>query len=529
MTFRIINYKNQRKEQKNLNDKLLKRIVKKNYNNELEEVLTKKKYALEVKNELLSIFYKIENGYNDYQTIKRQTFEKEEYIEKLISIIEKDCDKIEFTKNKEEQKVDSKNKQIICYPIETNILYSIAKIQKKNIAVRYLDTSIEEAITLILNIGNNINIVEPLRDFNGFSWNVIVKDIEDINCNLIYQNMIYLLGNKFVDKWVNNYDPMVDYFELFQEEIKQNYTGEIEEKIRTNIINLAILKKIDYDKNFKREIKTKYEENENIFYELENTSMYISKISQYKKQLEKRIKEIDKTINNKELLIQEYEEKNKNLPLEKKIFSIRVLKKLLIDERNDLLEEIQKQNKLIEPKYFLNEKNTIKTKLNFFSIIKKENLKKELNKNLLNLQKEIIKCMYMDTKKIETKQELIEQIYKYRYYSLLPLNNKELICTEKELSSYLDKLTKKLIDKAIKMKVINKISTKELINYEITKKLLLSKIISLQDINLKPNMKEKNIIFTIYDEEIEDDKICINNMAKEDLNIKLNKKIKLFN
>ena len=512
-----------------MNDKLLKRIVKKNYNNQLEEVLTKKEYPLEVKNELLSIFYKIENGYNDYKTIKRQTFEKKEYIEKLISIIEKDCDKIEFTKNKEEEKVDSKNKHIICYPIETNILYSMAKIQKKKIAVKYLDTSIEKALTFILNVGNNINIVEPLRDFNGFSWNVLVNDMEDINCNLIYQNMIYLLGNKFVDKWVNNYDTMVDYFELFQEEIKQKYNEEIEEKITANIINIAILTKIEYDKSFKDEIQEKFKENETKYYEFENASMFISKISRYKKQIEAKIKNIDKIINNKELLMQEYEQRNKELPLEKKIFSIRVLKKILIEERSKLLEKIQNQNKLIEPKYFIKEKDLTKTKLKYFSIVEKEDIKKEINKNLINLQKEIIKCMYLDTKKIKTKQELIEQIYKYRYYSLLPINKEELIYTKKELSSYLNKLTKAIIEKAIKMKVINKILNKEDINFEITKKLLLSKIISLQDINIKSSYKDGNLIFTIYDEEIEDDKIKLENIAKEELNIKLNKKIKLFN
>ena len=512
-----------------MKDKLLKKIVKKNYNNQLEEVLTKKEYPLEVKNELLSIFYKIENGYNDYKTIKRQTFEKKEYIEKLISIIEKDCDKIEFTKNKEKEKVDKKNKQIICYPIETNILYSIAKIQKGKTAVSYLDNTIEKALTFLLNTGNNINMVEPLRDFNGFSWNVIVKDIEDVNCNLIYQNMIYMLGNKFIDKWVNNYDQMVDYFELFEEEIKQNYSEEIEEKITTNIINIAILTKIEYDKNFKNEIKEKFEENETKYSEFENTSMYISKISRYKKQIETKIKNIDKIIYNKELLIQEYEQRNKDLPLEKKIFSIRVLKNLLIEERINLLEEIQNQNKLIDPQYFIREKDLTKTKLKYFSIVEKEDIKKELNKNLINLQKEIIKCMYLDTKKIKTKQDLIEQIYKYRYYSLLPINEEELICNKKELSSYLNKLTKAIIEKAIKMKVINKIINIEEINFEITKKLLLSKIVSLQDINIKPNYKDGNLMLTIYDEEIEDNKINIQIIQKKELNMKLNKKIKLFN
>lgn len=512
-----------------MSDKLLKKIVKKNYNNELEEVLAKKNYPLEVKNELLSIFYKIENGYNDYKTVKRETFEKKQYKEKLIYIIDKECDNIEFTKNKKEQKIDRKNKQIICYPIETNILYSLAKIQKGKTVVNYLDKDIDDALTFVLNVGNNINIVEPLRDFNGFSWNVIIQDIEDIKCNLIYQNIIYLLGNIFVDKWVNNYDPLIDYFELFAEKIKENYDEKTKETIITSLVKLAILIKIQYNEEYKCEIQKKFEKTEDVYYELENLTMFISKNTNYKKQVEKKIKKIDKIINNKEMLMIEYEKRNEKLPLEKKIFSVRVLRNILKDERDSLIEEIRNQNRLIKPQNFLIEKNKIKNKLKYFSIIEQGDYKEQIKKNLLNLQKEIIKCMYIDTERIKTKQELIEQIYKYRYYMLLPINNKKLIYQEKELASVLKKLTKSIIDKAIEMKVINKMSKNDQINYEIIKKILLSKIIFLQYIHIKINILDESVILTIYDEEIEENKIILNNITKDDIIIKPNKKIKLFN
>ena len=171
-------------------------------NNSLEQVLSKKSFSVETKNILLSMFYKIENGYNDYKTVKRDTYEKKVYIQKLIDIINKDCEKIEFLKQNDKSKevVNKEKKEIICYPIETQILYLLAKIQKKNVIVKYIDYYLEKAFSFVLNTGNNINIVEPLRDFNGFSWNVVSKDIEDINCNIIYQDMIFLMGNEF---WKN--------------------------------------------------------------------------------------------------------------------------------------------------------------------------------------------------------------------------------------------------------------------------------------------------------------------------------------
>ena len=74
--------KNKRKEKKNLKDNLFKSITKKNLNNNLEAVLSSKEFSEETKNVLLNIFYKIENGYNDYKTVKRNTYEKKEYIKK---------------------------------------------------------------------------------------------------------------------------------------------------------------------------------------------------------------------------------------------------------------------------------------------------------------------------------------------------------------------------------------------------------------------------------------------------------------
>ena len=147
---------------------------------------------------------------------------------------------------------------------------------------------------------------------------------------------------------------------------------------------------------------------------------------------------------------------------------------------------------------------------------------------MINLQNEIIKCMYLNIKNTKEKNILINDIYKYRYYNLLPIENKKCIYEEENLRKSLDKLTKTLIDKAIDMKVIIKISDNEKINYNIIGKLLLTKIITLQDINIKFSNEKDKIYLTIYDEEIEDSKIELKNITKEEIKIKFNKKTKLF-
>ena len=402
------------------------------------------------------------------------------------------------------------------------------KYGKKNIVVNFLDKNIEEAFSYVLNTGNNINIVEPLRDFNGFSWNVIAKDIEDLNCNLIYQNIIYLVGNKFVDKWVNNYEPLVDYFDLFQSEIEKKYGKKIKNNIITYLLKLSIMIKANADEDFKKEIQTKRNELEQQYFGLENRELYLVEISKIKKKYEEQIRKIDKIVNDKNLLLDEYEERNEKLPLEKKIFSIRVLKNILKEEREDLLKEIENCNNMMNPKLFLKNKKTIEEKLNYIEDINNIDVKKELTKNLANLQKQIIKCINIDVKNTKEKAELIELIYKYRYYNLLMIKNNQCIYEQKELKKLLTTVFKDIIDKAIEMKLIIKIFEDEKTNYEITTMLLLSKIICLQDINIKITKEKEGIFLTIYDEQIKENKIKLDNITKEQINVRFNKITKLF-
>ena len=79
-------------------EKLLNKIVKKDYNNELEMILEKKSFDESAKNLLLSILYKIEASYKDYEKTKRNVMNKEEYIERFIQMIQQNCDSMTICK-----------------------------------------------------------------------------------------------------------------------------------------------------------------------------------------------------------------------------------------------------------------------------------------------------------------------------------------------------------------------------------------------------------------------------------------------
>ena len=55
---------------------ILSKLTSNEYNNKLEEILETKVYSTEVKNLLLSMLYKIENGYEDYIKVKADAEEK---------------------------------------------------------------------------------------------------------------------------------------------------------------------------------------------------------------------------------------------------------------------------------------------------------------------------------------------------------------------------------------------------------------------------------------------------------------------
>ena len=67
------------------------------YNNELEKILEKKDFSKDSKNLLLSMFYKLEISYNDYETVKRKVKSKQEFLLNILDNI-KQCNKIELVK-----------------------------------------------------------------------------------------------------------------------------------------------------------------------------------------------------------------------------------------------------------------------------------------------------------------------------------------------------------------------------------------------------------------------------------------------
>lgn len=499
-------------------ENLLEKIVKKDYDNELEKILEAKKFDERAKNFLLEILYKVEISYKDYQKVKRDVESKEEYITKIIKIVENDCDDIQLvipsTQNPKEAKkqiilIDKENKKIICLPIERKLLYCLAKINKQKSIIKEDDQLINEIITNAINEGNNINMVEPLRDFNGWSWATTKSEIESIPYNLIYQNLRILVGNEFLIKWIYNKEYILNYYELLKTEIEEKYTKEIKDKLINKFEELCIIVERESSSRMKQKINDKMEEIKINLEKTEDKRKYIDEIVEVRNNIQKEIKNLDILIANKSKIKEEFKRRNKDLPIKEKIFSIKALVRILNDEREILVEEYEGKTSLLNPTVFMERKEKEQKKYKLL-----EN--RDIEETLIQFQEIFLEAFEKNIEKVEKKEEIINLIYEYRYYQMLPFDKNRNICEKEQLKNKIEEIEEKILQKAISNKVINENIEKTIFHY-----IFLTKIINLEEIYIQVKKEEDEVIielsennneqyderFKIKKEEVDEDNI----------------------
>lgn len=501
-------------------EKLISKLNIKDYNNQLEKILSKKPFFEDIKNLLLSMLYKIENAYEDYILVNGETKTKKETLEQILKIIANDCKKIEIVNTKESKTIE-KEKKIITYLDTKKMLYEIYQIDSNKFKVLDEYSIIKNALEYTLNQGYSIASDEVIRDFDGWSWNIIANEIEDLMANFIYQSLKIIVGQDFLENWKK--DGKEDYIVKLNDKLENEYKAEMMEKIITTIIQMAILnivKNNEQEKNRLIEIQNKLQKEAN---EMENKKEYITALGVIKKQTMTKIKKIDNILNNDRALKREFIDRNQLLDMEHRIFSLSDLAEILEKEREEQMQKLDECSKKMEPlNYIKNKEETFRN----LAIIKELNLKETdeeiYNKKTKELIEIVNKAIKIKVEKTENKEELIRLIYKIRYYSKIYIEN------DKKISEIADMnpIQKYIITEACKRKNVTIFSKNIKENYDIIKNILELDIIELEKIYFKFVSKNEKIELEIYDEEnkyktIEFDKI-------EELNVKMNKKIKVF-
>lgn len=490
----------------------------KNYNNQLEEVLEKKDFSSSTKNFLLSMLYKIENAYSDYSTVKNLSKTKGEFIEEIIDTIKNNCEKIKlvkpldkeykkFVNKKEKCIVNKREKSIISLYNEQYLLYSISKLNYTK--YNFKNNLISEPINELLNNGKNINDKEVIRDFDGWSWHIETKLIEDIEYNLIFQNILMLIGVEFRTE----NELIKDLEKIYKEHAK---------KVCILIYQIALLMYLKNNDTKKKYYKIENSNTKEELLEMENKLEYLKNITVQRKKLELRIKTIDKCLTDVRFLKKEYIKTNETLKDNQKIFSISDFSDCIQNEKSLLMNELQKYNTKMSPTNYIKKKEKLKENLEILKVL---DFKNDIYYYILELQKQFIEGLKEKINQINTKKDVMEIIYKLRYYLNLPYRDKK-IKEVKEINDSIYEIEEKLYSIANEMNILNQISVNAKVNSEITREILDTNIIELENIEVLFSVKDYQIILKIFDEENIEKTIKYDTI--EGLTARMNKKFRLF-
>lgn len=285
-----------------------------------------------------------------------------------------------------------------------------------------------------------------------------------------------------------------------------------------------------YGENNEKEKESLLEEKEEIEKELQRLNdkrTLLDEVSKQKKEALHKIKEIDTILNDKKLLEQEYKTRNDKLPEYNKIFSIAHLTEILSKQRKKIMTKMEEESRILDPNYYMKVRSNLEEKKELLDYINLEDKNKKTKKEYsISLQKVVMNCLRIQIQQAKRKEEIMELIYKFRYYNFIYLDDTTYIKDEEELKEKKKELEYLLIRKAIKEKVMLKITKNESINIQILQKLLETRIINLEKIVFE--LQEEKLVGYLYDGDILEKKIPIQGINKTDILIKKNKKIKLI-
>ncbi len=509
------------------------KLTPKDYNNELEKILEKKDFSTNVKNLLLSMLYKIEAGYKDYETVKVLVESKNDYIERLLRIIEEQAKQIIFVNEgnngnryivtPEEGKIE------LFYANEKNLLYALFELNSASIYFSDKYDICKVGLSELLNVGEDMNNVEVLRDFNGWSWAIQQDEIKNLWLNLIYQNLIYLVGCEHMTNWIHQ-TQIIDYIEVIESCLSKQYGEEITKKILKTVCKLSVMICVEHNEEERARILKEKLSLEETVNKLKDKCKLLEDISKTKKQALKEIREIDKILNNDDLLQDELVKRNEKLPEYNKIFNLMHLYEILNKQRKEQLDIIEENNKLMDPNYFLNFKTKKEAQYELLNFsFESDDI---LNQNLIiELQKEFIKAMKIKLDNAKEKKDIIDLIYMVRYYGFLPILENKEIKQLSQLKKELYELQKGVIQKAIEQKVMIKLSEEDSINELFLKNLFNTKIIKLENINMEITQHDNKNILLIYDDNVLESSIEIEYEGLIYVNrfkVKMDKVFKLF-
>lgn len=315
-----------------------------------------------------------------------------------------------------------------------------------------------------------------------------------------------------------------DYIYELRKEILEYYGKDIS---RSLYLALARLIVASTSREEKAKLKIEYDRVVKAYDNMKDKTSYIYRVSEEKKKIAAEIEQKDIILNDRKALIKEFEKRNKNLPDDKKIFNVSDLSERLQVEREKCVKRIRELNEMVKPANYSGLKNELVEKMQIMSVVDEN---KNIRDYAIDYQKEIIKCFGKVIEKINSKEEIIDIIYKMRYYRKLRVTENEKVEDIPVLFNQIDKLLKFVVTKACREKVFNIFCQDIELNYKIISVALDTAISNYEDVDISLKIAQENVIeVTVYDNEIVDKREEIEFLAdSRDLNFKQKRRIPMY-
>ncbi len=506
----------------------------KDYNYILDKILEEKNFSEDATNLLLNMIYKIEVSYKDYAQIKGVFQKQNEFIDEIIDIISKNCNQLFLIDPKKEEVrmlkeknvlalTDEREKRIYAYPTELAILYGLIDIRPKYFYIPKKYYFLKQEFQNILVQGTILNKTEVIRNFNGWSWNFAEDANIDHVSNMIYQMIRILIDEDFLNAWESDTSPKVDYINEMKKELAEYYGEENSKRFYLSLARLVVAKSVTKNRS---KVRDEFVRIVNAYENMKNKNEYIYKISSERKKIIAEIENKDMILNNKELMMAEFEKRNSKLPADRKILNISVLVDILQKEKNDCFKRMEQLNELVKPLNYASLKSELSEKIRIMSVV-------DENKNIRDYEiaflKDAIKCLSYNIEKMSSKEEIIDIIYKIRYFSKIRVTEGEKVEDIPQLCNDISQILKYTITKGCKEKVFNIFCKDIEYNYQIIDVALNTAISNYEDIDIALKIEDGFLRVTVYDNEVIDKQEELSfTLTSKDLSIRQNKPVPMY-
>lgn len=506
----------------------------KDYNYILDKILEEKNFSEDSTNLLLNMIYKIEVSYKDYAQIKGIFQKQNEFIDEIIDIISKNCNQLFLIDPKKEEVrmlkeknvlalTDEREKRIYAYPTEQAILYGLIDIRPKYFYIPRKYYFFKQEFQNILVQGTILNKTEVIRNFNGWSWNFAEDANIDHTSNMIYQMIRILIDEDFLNDWENDTSPKIDYINEMKKELVEYYGEENSKRFYLSLARLIVAKSVTKNRS---KVRDEFVRIVNAYENMKNKNEYIYKISSERKKIIAEIEKKDMILNNKELMMAEFEKRNSKLSDDRKILNISVLVDILQKEKSDCFRKMEQLNELVRPLNYANLKSELSEKIRIMSVV-------DENKNIRDYKiaflKDAIKCLSYNIEKMSSKEEIIDIIYKIRYFRKIRVTEEEKVEDIPQLFNDISQILKYTITKGCKEKVFNIFCKNIEYNYQIIDVALNTAISNYEDIDIALKIEDGFLRVTVYDNEIIDKQEELRfTLTSKDLSIRQNKLVPMY-